>query len=68
MVIWIIILIETILIWQWKFQVFLIFFWHDSKDESDMYFVSLVFSIYMFDRYTTSRTSTKDNEIQLRLP
>ena len=28
----------------------------------------LFLSIHMFDRYTTSRTGTKDSEIQLHLP
>ena len=68
MVIRIIILIETILIWQWNFWYSLYSF--DMIENMKAIYTQYHWfpSIHMFDTYTTSRTGTKYHEIQLRLP
>ena len=68
MVIRIIILIERILIWQWNFK----YFKYSSDVIVNMESIYVPYhwllSVKMLNRYTTSRTSTKYHEIQLRLP
>ena len=67
MVVQIIILIETIPIWQWNFKSF-------QYPSNMIVNIKAIYtpyhwflSIYLLDRYTTSGTSTKDREIELRL-
>ena len=65
MVIWIVILIETILIWQWNFK----YFQYPSDVIVNMKVIYTPYhwfhSIEMLNRYTTSTGCAKDREIQL---
>ena len=68
MVIWIIILIETIPIWQW----YLKYFQYPSDVIVNMKVMYTPYhwflSVEILDTYTTSGTSTKDSKIQLCFP
>ena len=67
MVIWVAILVETILIWQWNPKNF------QYPSDVIIYMKSIYtpyhwfLSIEVFNRYTASARCTKDREIQLRL-
>ena len=68
MVIWIIILVKTILIWQWYLE-YLSYPSYVIVNMKAIYTTYHWFlSVEMLHRYSTSTRCTKDHEIQLRLP